>query len=329
MQGKSEPATRVPALGPALARRIVTDATARYFRKCRSRVPRFVDQTFALRPALALHKHALGHDLWRAPLNTAMMVPQLGLNLAAKALRRAGRAETAEWLASRELFFKTSVAQAIERKLFVELLELPYSGPLRPSHRDALAEEILADPRLPQALAALEGPWGQIERERIQRRLEDNIAIYLNSRTAAAEIANAFATLGIGAALLHQATPGVLTFGPALAQLVANHIAYGAIPGGGVAAGLLPAIPKAALVVGTTGAVLAASAAAAAFSGIVTDPAQRALGLHHRRLVRLLDALEAGFRGDDARLSVKDHYAARLLDLVDAMAAAWTHARVI
>src|SRR6201996_3773712 len=110
-------ASRLPALDHALAHVIVEDAIRSYFRKRRSRVPAFVENTFSLKGALSTHKHALGHDLWRAPLNAALAGPQVGLNIAALALKAAGRKQTAEWVRSRELFFKTTVAQEIERRL--------------------------------------------------------------------------------------------------------------------------------------------------------------------------------------------------------------------
>jgi hypothetical protein len=60
----------------------------------------------------------------------------------------------------------------------------------------------------------------------------------------------------------------------------------------------------------------------------VTDPVQRRLGLHQRRLERLLDALEAGVRGSGpGRFQVRDHYVARLLDLFDVLGAAFRLAR--
>jgi len=49
----------------------------------------------------------------------------------------------------------------------------------------------------------------------------------------------------------------------------------------------------------------------------VTDPIQSALGIHHVRLIGLLDSLEAAFLGGDARLAIPEQYAARLIDLVD------------
>ncbi len=56
----------------------------------------------------------------------------------------------------------------------------------------------------------------------------------------------------------------------------------------------------------------------AAFSGIAADPIQRRLGLHRRRLLRLIDALERRFSGDgEAGFVVRDHYVARLLTLLE------------
>ena len=61
-----------------------------------------------------------------------------------------------------------------------------------------------------------------------------------------------------------------------------------------------------------------------AFAGVVTDPVQRHLGLHRRRLERLVDSLEAELKGrGDSRFVVRDHYVARILDLMDILRAAY------
>lgn len=301
----------LPTIDSALAREIVGDAVLRYFQKRRRRVPGFVDATFSLKGALGLHAHALGHDLWRAPLNVLLAGPQLGLNAAADVLARQGRLREARALRSRELFFRTSVADAIERAIHVELLELPYAGPGTTSFHDALAIEILADKRLEGALGILEGPWGEGERQRLDTLLMQNLSVYLNARTATGELAGALITLAAGGALLHQVTPGMVALGPAMARAVSAHVT-------GAAAAIF-----------TGGGVLAASAAIAAFSGIVTDPLQRRLGLHQRRLIRLLDSLETGFLGGDPQLAAQEQYAARLLDMLDALAALVAHLRAV
>ena len=301
----------LPTIDSALAREIVSDAIRNYFAKRRSRLPAFVDNTFSFKGAMALHAHALGHDLWRAPLNVLMAAPQLGLNLAADLLARKGRRHEAELLKSRELFFRTSVADAIERAILVDLLELPYSGPGTPSFHDGLAVEILADKRLKGALGILEGPWGEGERRRMDALLMQNLSIYLNARTATGELTGALITLAAGGALLNQVTPGMIALGPAVARAVSSHVT-------GTATAMFAG-----------GSVLAASAAIAAFSGIITDPLQRRLGLHQRRLRRLLNSLEAGFLGADPRLAIREQYAARLLDMLDALAALVAHIRAV
>lgn len=310
----NEPAagnTGLPTIDSALARRIVEDSIRRYFDKRRARIPAFVDKTFSFKGATALHGHALGHDLWRAPLNIVMAGPQLGLNLAADFLARKGRRREARYLKSRELFFRTSVADAIERAVLVDFLELPYSGPHTPSFDDALAIEILSDKRLAGVLGILEGPWGEGERQRMDTLLMQNLSIYLNARTATGELAGALVTLTAGGALLHQVTPGMVALGPALARTIAART-------GTMAASVLAG-----------GSVLMAGAAISAFSGIVTDPLQRMLGLHQRRLSGLMDTLESGFLGGDARLAVREQYAMRLIDVIDALAALMAHIRAV
>jgi hypothetical protein len=302
--------TRVPAVDSEVARRIVEDSIRSYFRKRRSRVPAFVDATFSLSGALETHANAFGHDLWRAPLNLALAAPQLGISAIANGFERAGRRRSARWLRARELYFRTSVSNEIERRLIVDLLELPYAGPGRPSFRDALAVEIISHESLAGALGALAGHWGIKERARLETRLAEQVSIYLNARASAGELAGAAVTLGTGAIALHQFTPGFLTFGPALAEALSARIAGSA----------------AAMIAG--GGTLAASALASAFSGVVTDPIQRALGFHHARLVRLLDALETAFLGGDEKLRMPEQYAARLIELLDAITSVVGHARV-
>jgi hypothetical protein len=63
---------------------------------------------------------------------------------------------------------------------------------------------------------------------------------------------------------------------------------------------------------------MAAGAVVAAFSGIIADPLQRRLGLHRRRLLRLVDALEAQF---------SEKGGARLLTLMELLSSAYRLAR--
>jgi hypothetical protein len=63
---------------------------------------------------------------------------------------------------------------------------------------------------------------------------------------------------------------------------------------------------------------LAALAIMSSFSGIITDPIQYRLGIHGRRLDRLIDSIEKELKGvDNAGFKIRDHYVVRIFDLFD------------
>lgn len=320
------------ALSRAEAREILDQAIVRHFAKVRSRIPAFVDRHFGWRGAWRLNRRGLGRDLYRAPLNAALILPHTGLRLAAMALDRTGRNAQADWLRSRELFLRTDVAREIEWLIWTELLELPYRDGKRVSRADGLAREMLSDVRLANRLEAVHDAmrkhWNS---DGYQARLAQALTAYSGNRAAAAEIANIFVSLGAGAALLHQATPGVLTLGPALANLIAQGLHANSLPTALAAVwlGLVPAQASAALTAGATAAAAVGLAATSAVSGAITDPIQSALGLHQRRLVALTNAVELLLLGDDgARLVAHDHYVGRVGDLVDLFVGVWRFARL-
>ena len=53
----------------------------------------------------------------------------------------------------------------------------------------------------------------------------------------------------------------------------------------------------------------------------------RRIGYDKTRLIALLDTLETTFLGGDARLAIPEQYAARLIDLVDALVSIAGHMR--
>lgn len=305
--------TGPPVSGESLARAIVADAIRCYFIARRSKIPAFVERNFGWKGALALHRHALGGDLWRAPLNAALVAPAVLMKGIAFGLDKAGRKRAARWLKSREIFLNTDVAREVDWLLHSELFELPYAHGARLNAKDALAEAILADRRTQAALATLNGPWGEAERTRLDARLRESLAIYMQGRIAISEIANVGLTLAVGGSLLHQVTPGMLTLGPALADFVARNLALSA---------------GAALTAAATGAALVASAAFVAASGIVTDPIQARLGIHQRRLLKMADALEAAFLNREGpAFTAREQYVARLAELFDVAAAVFRAAK--
>jgi hypothetical protein len=321
-----------PAIDEAFAKTVVTEAMRGYFRERRARIAPFVERHFSVVGAAALHRKALGWDVLRAPANLVLAVPYAGAKLAAAGLGAVGARRAAGRLRSLRLLLQTDVGQEIRWLVVTELLELPYQVGGRAS-RDALAEAILSDPRVEalaqQALAAI-GPHGNDAAFRA--RLEGALTTYAESRAAAAEIATTLTLLGAGAFGVHQVTPGVMTLGPALAAAIAQQTAILSFPLGSTLGGLwygaFPAAASPALVAGLTGGLMLGAAALSAFAGLIADPLQRRLGLHRRRLERLVAALERQWvDGGDGAFVVRDHYAARLLGFLDLLASAWRVAR--
>jgi hypothetical protein len=318
-----------PAVPPELLRQAVDDGIRRYFASRRARVRPFVDRHFSLRGSAAVHRAALGWDIARAPANILLAGPHAGLKAAASLARRAGARRFGEGLSRRSLLLKTDVGRQIEWLICTELLELPCVQGARVAARDALVETILDDPRLQQAArAALQAVGQRAQDAAFRARLAQAMTTYAATRAAAAEIATSLLTLGSGALAVKQLTPGVATLAPALAGVLAQQAAIASFPLGaglgGLWYGLFPAAPSLALTAGLAGGMALAASAVAAFAGLVTDPLQRRLGLHERRLLRLIDALERQMLDPAAPgYTVHDHYVARLMDLFDILGCAW------
>jgi hypothetical protein len=322
-----------PEIDDGFARAVVEEGLRRYFRERHARIAPFVDRHFSLAGTARLHRKALGWDLLRAPLNLVLAVPNAGAKLAAAGLAAAGARRSAERLRAARLLLETDVGREIQFLVTTELLELPCRMGKRVFARDAALEAILSTPRVEamtaQALAAIGRRGGDAD---FRARLEAMLGTYGDTRAAAAEIATALVLLGTGAIGVHQVTPGAVTLGPALAATMAQQAAIASFPLGSTLGGLwygaFPAAASPALVAGFTGGLAMGAAVLSAFAGIVTDPLQRRVGLHRRRLERFLDALERQWvDGSGNAYIVRDHYAARLLDFLDLLASAWRLAR--
>ena len=218
------------------------------------------------------------------------------------------------------------VALEVEWLVATELLEIPCRRRDRAAYRDAIAEAILADSRAAERLGAQLNSLGDRDPE-FRDRVLSAIENYLGSRSATAEIATGFFAAGFGALAVKQATPGLVTLSSVIAGAIAQQTAIAAFPLGASLGGLwyvlFPATAGTGLLAATTGGVFLGGALLAALSGIVTDPLQRRLGLHRRRLLRLLRALEGILSGETGQsLTIYDHYVARLADIVDILALA-------
>src|SRR5581483_8359457 len=314
--------TPVPTLDRVTARAIVADGIERYIAGRRALVPAFVDRNFGWQGALRLNRAALGFDVLRSPANIAMGFATLGKSAAAAGLKLVGRHRAAASLDARNLFFETDVGREVRWRIMSELLVLPYADRDRRCERDALIETILADPRLATHFAeALAAIGRRSDDAAFRRRLVEAMAVYVGSRAAAADLASSLFAAATGLAAYQQFTPGMTTLSASLAATIAHKTAVSGFTLGPwlgkIYYSLFGVTTPTLLYAGVFAGMLIPLAALTAFAGVVADPMQRALGLHQRRLQRLIDSLEASLAGADARFAVRDHYVARLLDVID------------
>lgn len=276
---------------PDLPMQAPEDAIHRYFESCRQRIPGFVDRHFCLRGALSIQRAALGLDLLRAPYNLTMAAPAALVHLLAVVARQLGAVRFSDALRRPRLLLRTAVACRIERLICTELLDLP-------------------------------GPPD------IQQSLDRTLAEYRVARGAAAEITAAAMSLGTGAVTVGKLTPGAISFAPVLSAMVAQQAAVSSFPLGAALGslwyGLFPVAASPLVTIGLSAGLLGVGSIIAAFAGIVADPVQRRLGLHQRRLRRMIDALERQALDPAAPgYAARDRYLARLLDSVDLITTAY------
>lgn len=146
--------------------------------------------------------------------------------------------------------------------------------------------------------------------------------MYSLSRTAVSELAANIIALASGACMMGKMTSGGISFGTVLAANIAQQSAIsGFFMGptlGGLYYGIFSASASMGLAVASTSTVLATMAIFSAFSGIITDPIQARLGIHEKRLNRLIDSLKNTLMDKrDSDLKLRVIYLARVFDIFD------------
>jgi hypothetical protein len=301
---------------------IVNDSVQRYIAGRRTKVAPFCARHFSIIGAWRINRKALGHDLWRTPANILWALPYLASRALLGLSRWAGWKTAAERLEKLPPGLQTAVADEVEWLVYTELLELPIVQAQRSSCHDALLETMLAH----ESLAGLLLPeLQQLDRlghgAETRRKLERFLTTYSTSRIAAADLTNTLLQLAAGAAAFQKFTPGTLALGGAAAAGLAQQLAIANFtlgPAlGSIYYGLFPVSASVGLLASVVGGLMLALGVLAALTGVVTDPVQQALGLHERRLHKLLDALEKALRGDEGDFRLRDAYAARVFDIID------------
>ncbi len=286
----------------------------------RPRVDEFVRRYFNWPGTFRLHREAIGLDILRAPAN-ALLSPILiltrlaGWICGALQLRALG-----DWLGRRRILLRTKVSARVEVAILAELLEvtLPVGALIR--DRETLTRAVLAAPQFRELIRSR----GSVAEARaFADRFSGAIVEYTGTRSAIAEFTTALLTLGVGAMVFQALTPGMISMAPGLAEAVSRSTAVADFPLGETLGGywyeVFPISPAPWLVAATiTGLVLLGSVVTA-FAGVVADPVQARLGIHRRRLMRLIDTLEAELAGDrDKPFVAREHYIVRVFDIWDA-----------
>jgi len=313
----------LPTLEPRQIEQAVSKGIERYIESRKAKIPEFVDRYFSFPGALKLHRKALGKDLYRAPLNIIWSLPSLVIGALADALRKVGAENAANRLDKLPKGFETDVQKEVKWLIYTELLELPYHDGERESHQDALLAEILAEPAVAETCERyLEIIRRQVDHPGFKEALEHNLSQLALARTAAADLATSIITLATGYAAFHQATPGAVAGGSALAGAVAHHLAVSSFWLGPTLGSwyysVFPVTASTGLIVASTGAVMAALAVVSTLAGVITDPLLAVTGVHRRRLEKFIDRLGNELRGEgESKLKIHDQYVARVFDLLD------------
>ncbi|RJE80572.1 DUF6635 family protein [Paracoccus sp. JM45] len=252
---------------------------------------RFVRRRFGLRGTLALHRHAFGADLLRAPLNVMLAPVALILQLIAALLGKCGAKRLAARISGLRIFLASDMSARIHRDLsdLVAGLQAQGLGP------DATPE-----------------------------RIKETLRLHVEARNAVAEITTSLIVLVSGFILFQRATPGLISLAGPMAQMRAHGAAvrdfamgetlgrawYWAFP-----------VELSPLYVVATGVVLALMGSiVTTFAGVIADPVQLLTGIHKRRLSRLMTRLD---QQNDNAVPAPEHLLARLGDISETLAIVW------
>ncbi|ROU03278.1 hypothetical protein EAT49_06930 [Histidinibacterium lentulum] len=290
----------------------------------RTRIDGFVARHFEWPGTLRLHAAALGWDILRAPVNVALSPVLVLTRITAWGCRRAGWRGAATWLAGRRVLLRTSVGRRVERLVATEILDLPLDPRGAARDRDALARAVLTAPQFREMIRSRASA---AEAEALAQRIAGTLGEHAGTRSAVAEMTTALCVLAFGAVAFQALTPGMISMAPGVADAMARTNAIATFPLGQTLGGMwygtfaVDASPW--LVGATVAGLVMIGSVVAAFAGILADPVQGRLGIHRRRLQRLLDAVEEELAGQGDRPFVaREHVYARVLDLWDAAASA-------
>jgi hypothetical protein len=305
--------------------RSIETGIAAYAESRRRRITPFVDKHFSFRGAWKLNKLALGRDLYRAPANLFWAPIYFITKVGGAAFNRIGLTSVSGKIAQLPSGFRTDVEREVEWLLFSEFLELPYALNTRVTEKNSLVEYILTDSELARLFETALQPLSKAnENSHVRLQLEKKLTTYIDNRKDVAELTSALIAAAGALAVKKGLGGGTIALGQAAAAAAAQASAVSTFWLGPTLGSLyysvFPAAVSIGLLVGATTGVAAVLGLVSAVAGVLADPAQRALGLHQKKLLRLVDALENQLSGSGSEAyELRDGLIARLLDLVDVL----------
>lgn len=293
-----------------------------YFVGLRERVNGFAAQHFTWPGTFRLHRVAFGWDVLRAPLNVLLAPVFLLTRLIAYLCVLLRLHRVGGWFARRRILLRTAVAARVEALIVTELLGLPLDALDGARDQSALARAVLAAPQFREMIRKRSDPAAA---EALGQRIARALADYASTRSAVAEMTTALCTIAVGALVFNALTPGMISMAPGVADALARTTAIAAFPLGetlgGMWYGLFRPGASPVLVALTIAALVMVGSVFAAFAGIIADPVQTRLGIHRRRLQRLIDTLEVELNDNGTKpFAAREHIYARVLDIWDAAA---------
>lgn len=282
-----------------------------YFEENRALIPHFIKRHFRYPGCWYTNRVAFGLDLLRAPINLIWAPTYLVVLFLLFLLKLAGARWAAVVMTKLPAGLTTNVQRTINQRIQQELLNPERLHTHIDKHLVILAQQMI-------------GP--KVDKADILVRLDDvvNDALkqLMQSRTAAADISNTVFTAMVGAIAFKKFTPGgigVGLIGAALwVKLRAQHnFIFGSTLGGIYYTVFPPAasFQENAIAIGM---VMLLLSIVATFSGLITDPIQVFLGVHRRRLTKMMNKLEANLlEKNNKKFKTLDPYVARILDIFD------------
>jgi hypothetical protein len=283
-----------------------------YLAGCRARVPLFVREHYRYPGAWHNNRVAFGWDLLRAPLNLFWAPVYVSIVLLGFALSLCGLKKLGDLLRRAPGGLSTKVQNQIAQKIKHELF-------LFEQLENSQCLENCIARKLQVQVDEFKSPS-----DRLVNLVEESLKQLKVTRTASADITNTIFSTGIGAIFFKKFTPGGIGIGFLLAAYLAQQQAISSFFLGDTLGswyyGLFPAKADLAMKLISVALVLFIFSIFASFSGLISDPLQAHIRLHHRRLNRMLRHLEDELiRKQGKGFRPKDAYVARLFELADAV----------